>query len=251
VLALLGLALAGAPSAASGAPPGMQLVPAGYWIPFHAAGGSAAGRWIGAFWLDERPVTNAEFLAFLRERPRWRRARVSPQDADASYLAHWAGELELGPQAGPSQPVTFVSWSAASSYCRAREARLPTEAEWEWAAMPAGPEEELEIRARILAFYGRPRQALPDAGASPANRYGLRDQHGVIFEWVSDFEASRAPPDGRPAAEREPDGWCGGGAAAGRDVRDYAGFMRHAFRSSLEARYALHHLGFRCARSAP
>jgi formylglycine-generating enzyme required for sulfatase activity len=231
----------------------MRLVPAGYHVPVHASQGP--GSWVEAFWLDAQPVTNAEFLAFVREHPRWRRSIVSPDAADASYLANWAGDLELGPQARPRQPVTFVSWFAATGYCRARDARLPTEAEWEWAALPAGPEERERIRARILAFYGRPRQPLPEAGASPPNRYGLRDQHGVIFEWVSDASGDRAARDARLTDrrpdERPPDGWCGGAAAGATDARDYAGFMRHAFRSSLEPRFALHHLGFRCAVSRP
>jgi formylglycine-generating enzyme required for sulfatase activity len=229
----------------------MRLVPAGYHQPFHPTQRARAGTWIEAFWLDERPVTNAEFLAFVREHPRWRRSRVTAHVADASYLAHWAGDLELGPQARARQPVTFVSWFAAGSYCRAREARLATEAEWEWAAMPTGPEEQREIRARTLAFYGRPRQPLPDAGASPPNRYGLRDQHGALFEWVADFQESRSALEGRQQADGELDAWCGGSAAGAGDVSDYVGLMRHAFRSSLEAPFALHHLGFRCARSVP
>jgi len=238
-----------ATASASGVLPEMRLVPAGYYIPLHPTP-EGGGHWVEAFWLDERPVTNAEFLAFVGEHPRWLRSRIPPIFADATYLAHWEGDLELGPQAGPGQPVTFVSWFAAMSYCQAREARLPTEAEWEWAAMPAGPEEQVEIRERSLAFYARPRQPLPDAGASPPNRYGLRDQHGVVFEWVLDFQKSRAAAGGRQKGDREVDAWCGGSAAGAGDVGDYPGFMRHAFRSSLEARYALHHLGFRCARSA-
>jgi len=228
----------------------MRLVPAGYVIAFQPAEGDAAGSWVAPFWLDERPVTNAEFLAFVRERPVWRRSRASRRAVDDSYLAHWAGDLELGPDAGPRQPVTFVSWFAANSYCDAREARLPTEAEWEWAALPAGPEEQAEIHERTLAFYGRPRRQLPDAGASPANRYGIQDLHGVVFEWVSDLPGGRAALDGRADAGRERDAFCGGDAAAAADVRDYAGFVRRALRSSVEARFALHHLGFRCARSA-
>ncbi|RIL06175.1 MAG: hypothetical protein DCC71_07720 [Proteobacteria bacterium] len=228
----------------------MRLVPAGYHVPVHSTLGAAAGSWVEAFWLDERPVTTAEFLAFVRAHSRWRRSQVSPDVADAFYLAHWAGDLELGSRVRPRQPITFVSWFAARSYCGARDARLPTEAEWEWAAAPAGPEEQVEIRERVLAFYGRPRRPLPDAGASPPNRYGLRDQHGVLFEWVSDFEKSRAALEGRRKADRQLDAWCGGSAAGAADVEDYAGLMRHAFRSSLQARFALHHLGFRCARSA-
>lgn len=248
------LGLTAAPVTASSTPPGMRLVPAGYHVPFHSRGGGQASRWVDAVWLDERPVTNEEFLAFVREQPRWRRSRAAPEVVDAAYLSHWAGDLELGPEAGPRQPVTFVSWYAARSYCQARDARLPSEAEWEWAAMPAGPEEEAEIRERTFAFYGRPRQPLPDVGTTPPNRYGLRDQHGVFFEWVSDFQESQAalqaPEEGGQAGDRKSDGWCGGSASSAGDVRNYAGFVRHAFRSSLQPRFTLHHLGFRCARSA-
>lgn len=227
----------------------MQRVPTGYFVPFQPAQGDADGRWVLGFWLDERPVTNAEFLAFVREHPRWRRSRVSPRAADAAYLSHWAGDLELGATTGPQQPVTFVSWFAARSYCRARGARLPTEAEWEWAALPAGSGEQAAVRERSFAFFGRPRRLLPDAGASAPNRYGLRDQHGVVFEWIADLPKRRTASAARRQDELARGAFCGGGAAGAADVRDYAAFVRHALRASLEPRFALHHLGFRCARS--
>jgi len=228
----------------------MRLVPGGELAPFYPVEGEGAIE-VEGFWLDERPVTNAEFLAFVRENPRWRRSRIPELFADSAYLSHWSGDLELGDEALPDQPATFVSWFAAAAYCRSQGARLPSEAEWEWAARPATEEEDAEIRERVLAFYGRPRQVLPPAGASPPNRHELRDLHGVIWEWVSDFQASLVTSDSRLEVDRELERFCGGGALAADDVRDYAAFMRFAFRSSLEARFALHHLGFRCARSVP
>lgn len=229
----------------------MRRVSGGELASFYPVDGELATVRVEPFWLDERPVTNGEFLAFVREHPRWRRSRASALFTDDAYLSHWAGDLELGPNARAGQPATFVSWFAAAAYCRSRDARLPSESEWEWAAAPAGEAEETEIRERTLAFYGRPRRPLPDAGASPPDRHGLRDLHGVVWEWVADFHASLVASDNRQEVDRELDRFCGGGALGAGDVRDYAAFMRFAFRSSLEGRFALRHLGFRCARSAP
>ena len=61
----LGLAAVAVPAAAAHPPPGMQRVPTGYLVPFQPAEADTAGRWVRAFWLDERPVTNAEFARTL------------------------------------------------------------------------------------------------------------------------------------------------------------------------------------------
>jgi formylglycine-generating enzyme required for sulfatase activity len=204
-----------------------------------------AGAALAAFDLDERPVTNAEYLAFVRANPDWSRSRVTRLEAEESYLSHWAGDLELGADADPAQPVTFVSWFGANAYCRAQGKRLPSEAEWERAASPEEAQlaDRAEANRRILAFYGRPRGVLPRAGDTPPNALGLRDLYGVVWEWVDDWGASA--PAGEPGSDV-----CGGAAAAAGAPADYATFMRQAFRSSVDPRFALHHLGFRCARNA-
>jgi formylglycine-generating enzyme required for sulfatase activity len=232
------------------APSGMAYVPAGSYAPLFPIKGEVATP-VAAFWLDERAVTNAEYLEFVRAQPRWRRSLAPHLFVDEHYLSHWSGDLELGATAGPEQPVTFVSWFAASAYCREQAKRLPSEAEWELAANPPGasPEAEAESARQILAFYARPRGVLPRAGATAPNAYGLRDLHGVIWEWVSDWNASLVLSDSRSDRDRADQAFCGGAAAAASDPERYATFMRFAFRSSLEATYGLHHLGFRSARS--
>ena len=102
-----------------------------------------------------------------------------------------------------------------------------------------------------LAFYSRPRGKLPEVDAAAPNPLGLRGMHGVIWEWVEDFNASLVSPDNRQDGDPERKRFCGGAAVGAEDVEDYATFMRLAFRSSLEATYAVHNLGFRCARSIP
>jgi formylglycine-generating enzyme required for sulfatase activity len=247
--AALGAAAPGAPEAA-GPPPEMRLVPAGTYRPFFPVKDEAPIR-VPAFHLDALPATHAEFLAFVRESPRWRRSAVPRIFADESYLSDWAGDLELGDGAPPDRPATFVSWFAAAAYCASRGKRLPSEAEWELAAQPTGEDDaaRAESERRILAFYARPRAALPRVGGTPPNALGIQDLHGVIWEWVDDFDASFAASDSRADRDRALDAVCGGAATGAADTRSYATFMRVAFRTSLEARYALHHLGFRCARS--
>jgi formylglycine-generating enzyme required for sulfatase activity len=231
---------------------GMVRVPGGRYAPFYPVKGERPTD-VAPFLLDALPVTNAQFLDFVRAHPEWRRSNVSPLFAESAYLASWAGDLDLGDEAGPDAPVTFVSWFAADAYCRAAAKRLPTEAEWELAAAPpaSDPSERAETERRILAFYARPRGPLPRVGSTPANAYGVRDLHGVVWEWVEDFNASIAPSDSRSDRDRALEQFCGGSAVGAADAKRYTTFMRVAFRSSLEATYALHHLGFRCARSLP
>ena len=68
---------------------------------------------VAAFLLDRRPVTNAQFLDFVRSHPQWRRDRIASLFADREYLSHWAAPDQLGESALPEQPVTRVSWFAA------------------------------------------------------------------------------------------------------------------------------------------
>lgn len=251
-LTLTWLAGAAPPPAEPGPPAGMVQVPAGiYRPPFPTAAGSN-GVPVKAFHLDVIPVTNAEFLKFVRAHPRWRRSQASRLVAEETYLRHWAGDLELGPLAPSNAPVTAVSYSAALGFARWKDKRLPTTAEWELAA--AGTtrgEGEAQFQRRILDWYSRATPAVPaQVGATPANDLGLRDLHGLIWEWVSDFNTIR-PDEGRGDAGPGSRTFCGGGAAGATNRTDYATFMRFGFRSSLRPEYAVHNLGFRCARDLP
>jgi formylglycine-generating enzyme required for sulfatase activity len=250
---LLLLALLAAPASGTDAPsPEMIRVPGGIYEPFYPVKDEAPAA-VEPFLLDALPVTSAAFLDFVRAAPAWRRSQVSPLFADEAYLSSWAGDLDPGEGVTMDAPVTFVSWFAADAFCRAQAKRLPSEAEWELAAAPPleDPIARAETERRILAFYARPRGSLPRAGITPPNRYGVRDLHGVIWEWVADFNASFAAADNRSDRDRALEKFCGGAAIGAAENTNYATFMRIAFRSSLEAKYALHHLGFRCARSLP
>lgn len=232
----------------------LKLVQAGIWRPLYPAEDEDEIP-VGAFLLEERPVTNAEFLAFVREQESWRRGAVPSLFADPGYLSHWAGPLDLG-ATGAEQPVTHVSWWAAREFCAARGRRLPYEAEWELAAMASATEPDAtgdpEFLAQILAWYGKPGGApLPPAGAGEANVWGVRDLHGVVWEWVEDFQSALVTVDNREDGAVDTRRFCGAGAVSADVKEDYAAFMRIAFRASLAGPYTTRNLGFRCAADAP
>ncbi|MEO6245117.1 MAG: SUMF1/EgtB/PvdO family nonheme iron enzyme, partial [Opitutaceae bacterium] len=124
VLRLLLVATIIAAGAADVAPGDMVLVPAGSYAPLIRTKDEPERVPVAAFWLDVRPVTNAEFLAFVRANPAWRRSVVSPLFADSGYLADWSGDLELGSRAPAAAPVLRISWFAAHAFARAQGKRL-------------------------------------------------------------------------------------------------------------------------------
>jgi len=250
LLALV-LVMAHAVGSAS-APGGMMRVGPGEYQALYAATPAATGVRVGAFLLDRLPVTNGDFLSFVQEHPRWQRDRIARVLADDGYLGHWAGPVALGPDARPDQPVTRVSWFAARAFCSARGGRLPSEAEWELAASAGekSPDGAAEpgFRQRILAWYAQPATApLPAVGQGLPNYWGIHDLHGLIWEWVLDYNGTLVSSDSRSGESAERLQFCGTGAFVAGDKQDYASFMRLVFRGSLEARYTARTLGFRCA----
>jgi formylglycine-generating enzyme required for sulfatase activity len=250
-----GLVLAALPAEASAPPRGMVRVGPGILRPVYPPSPEETELPVAAFWLDRLPVTNAEFLAFVQAHPRWRRGTLPRLFADESYLAHWAGPIALGPAALPEQPVVRVSWFAAKAYCAARGARLPTETEWEFAAAAsptrADGRDEPGYREQLLSWYSRPTpKVLPRVGQQPANFWGVRDMHGLVWEWVLDFGNALVSADSRESGDPNKMRFCGSGALAAGEKGDYASFMRIAFRGSLQASYTTGNLGFRCAKDA-
>lgn len=249
--ALAASCLAASPGVeASGA---MAVIPAGTYAPLIRTAKEAAQVAVQAFQLDERSVTNAEYLAFVTANPKWRRSEVSALFADASYLEHWAADLEPGPHAPAGAPVVRVSWFAARAYARWVGKRLPATAEWEFAASAGytgavGKDDEA-MKRDLYAWLARPVPAvLADAASLPLNFYGVRGLHGLIWEWVEDFNTGMVTGESRADAGLDRDLFCGAGSQGAKDTTDYAAFMRQALRSSLKANNTTTSLGFRCAR---
>ena len=208
---------------------------------------------INAFELHATPVTNAEFLAFVTRERQWQRGRSPMTFADESYLHSWRGPAVLGNRVGTNQPVVNVSWFAAEAFCESEGARLPTWLEWEYVAAADDAQRDARAdpawRARILAWYARPsNEALANVGGE-ANVYSVRDLHGLVWEWVDDFNALLVSADSRNQGDADKLQYCGAGAISLKDRDNYAVLMRIALLSSLRAADTTNNLGFRCARS--
>ena len=90
----------------------------------------------------------------------------------------------------PEQPITHIYWREARSYCHKIGKRLPTEAEWEYAAR-AGSQTKFpwgdEIDDDFLWYAGNSPREIPHVGKKKPNAWGLYDMMGNVWEWVEDW----------------------------------------------------------------
>ncbi|MCU0796184.1 MAG: formylglycine-generating enzyme family protein [Akkermansiaceae bacterium] len=242
-------AIRGDEEAAFGA--SMIQVEGGEYLPMFGA--KAAKRKVASFLMDRLPVTNGDYLEFVKTHPQWRRSRVGRLYAAEGYLSHWKSDLELGPLAPPNAPVVNVSWFAARAYLKACGKRLPTEDEWEFAARSDETREDASqdsaYLARILAWYGMPNPSvLPPAQSGTVDFRGICGMHGLVWEWVRDFNNQMVSGSARNDTSLDRSLFCAGGTLGATDASNYAAFMRFAFRSCLEGSFTVPNLGFRGAR---
>ena len=227
-------------------------LPGGQFASVLPADATDADVVITPYRLRATPVTNAEFLAFVTAHPQWRRDRTPIVFAEARFLSQWQSATALGSDTLPTQPVTQVSWFAAQAFCEAEGARLPTWNEWEFVAAADAKRTDARSdpawREQILSWYSRPStMPLPAVGGAP-NAYGVRDMHGLVWEWVGDFNALLVASDSRDQNDPDRLKFCGAGALNLRDRDNYAVLMRIAMLSALKAADTTANLGFRCAK---
>jgi formylglycine-generating enzyme required for sulfatase activity len=214
------------------------------------------------FRLSRTEVTNAEFAAFVRTSGH----KTNAEQRGWGWVwrdKHWQQikgadwRHPHGPESSimerQDHPVAQVSWFDAQTYCRWYGLRLPTDAEWEYAARGGDrrryPWGHVAPRADGLqrANYGTDPCCAPDAqdgyattapvgsypsGASP---FGLLDMAGNVWEWVSD-----TPPE-KPAVKIIRGGGWGNNPYC----------LRTSYRHINEPAASLDMVGFRCAGVTP
>jgi sulfatase modifying factor 1 len=236
---------------------------------------------VGPFWIDRCEVTNREFARFVAATGY--RTESEKQGFSGVFLPaaqEWRpvkGADWRHPE-GPSsslagrddQPVVHVSWDDAVAYAKWADKRLPTEAEFEWAARGGRTRGEyawgdtFRPSGRPMANTwqghfpehdagtdGYPR--LAPVGRFPANGYGLYDIAGNVWEWTSDWfsegyyrTAEGAVNPGGPATGTEKSIRGGSWLCSANYCTGY----RVAARQHTPRDSALNNLGFRCVRSA-
>jgi formylglycine-generating enzyme len=232
---------------------GMSSITAGDYRPLYLSIDSPVVR-VSSFWLDKKPVTNHEFQIFTAKNPKWQKAAVPSLFAENSYLSHWVnGSNSYEPNSSDlEKPVIYVSWYAAQAYCQAQQKRLPTVAEWEYVAQASFTQkdgaQEKGYNQKILDWYAKAAKQPPtEVGRDEPNYWGVHNMHGLIWEWTEDFNSSLMSGESRDDSSVNKELYCASGSAGAVNPSDYAAFMRYGFRSSLNAKFTLSSLGFRCA----
>ena len=242
---------------------------------------------IPAFYLDRYEVTNQDFQKFVDAKPY---TSTVGQKGVASGLvkttgffsgtsweieeidkANWqepAGPQSLSASEQISHPVVQVSWYDAEAYCTWSGKRLPTEAEWEYAAR-SGTESEhwwgneapntqrignvADIQSKTaygleLSFpgYDDEHERLAPVGSFEANPWGLHDMIGNVWEWTADWYDStyyRKSPSHNPA----------GPSTGTQKVKRGGSWQSYRFlkeRAKQSPEDSDDQTGFRCAKTA-
>ncbi len=253
VLLALAPALAGASSRGAAGAPQWRTVQGG---PFRSTVKFEELRSVlpvASFQMAARPVSNAQFAAFVERQPQWRRDRIPALFASPGYLGHWRSAQGPGEGVDPDAPVVHVNWYAADAYCRDAGGRLPDFIEWEYAAAADATRTDARgDRAWRMRQVNDGSPGAPDAapGAGP-NVYGLYAMHGAHWEWSGDAISLLGSGDRRGQADGDATQFCGGSALAFNDAADYGVIKRFVLLSALQPGATLGNLGFRCARSQP
>ena len=246
-------------------PEGMVLIPAGtFEMGSEDAEGDDDERpvhtvHLDAFYMDTYEVTNAQFKVFVDANPQWQKDRIADGFHDGDYLNDWTGTNY--PSGRAEHPVVNVSWYAAMAYAEWAGKRLPTEAEWEYAARGGLAGKKYPWGDTITAADANYAEDVGDTtpvGRYAANGYGLYDMAGNVWEWCldasdSDFYAvsdnSRNPIAGGEVDDFRTIPTDSSRVFRGGSWTNGAQKLRVARRGWNTPTLLFDFLGFRCARS--
>ncbi len=190
---------------------------------------------VGAFYLDHTEVSTASYNAFLHTHGREMSTRTPSSDS-------------------PATPATMVNWHDAQAYCGSQDKRLPTEAEWEYAARgmsdattyPWGESPPDHSLARYLGATAEPVEI--DALSQGASPQGVLHLAGNVAEWVGDWWDPlyyASSPSDNPRGPSVGDYKVVRGGSWSQPAAEIRGAARSFHSPDRGAAY----IGFRCART--
>jgi len=207
---------------------------------------------LDAFWIDRTEVTNAQYQDCVEAKA----------CAELPLRSSYSRPSYYGVPAYNAYPVVNVQWQMAATYCSWVDARLPTEAEWEYAAR--GPESRIfpwgsQFDPSRLNYCDKGCPLLSDtsyddvyADTAPVGTFpsgaswsGALDMAGNAREWVADWLGKYPTnmalnPTGTETGELK--------ISRGGSWYDTPDDVRSANRGGESLEYYRHNLGFRCAR---
>jgi formylglycine-generating enzyme required for sulfatase activity len=200
---------------------------------------------VDAFMMDETEVTNEMYQRFVMDKPEWQKGHVAASLASQFYLENWEG-IQY-PANKEKYPVAYVSWYAARAYCEWVNKRLPTEAEWEYAAR-AGTTTAFWWGDEWNGKFANASRQSADSVDNPEhrNKFGLFDMLGNVWEWTS-TRYSRYPYNAKDGREDQ-------NSSAARVMRGGSWgvgseYLRSATRVRESSEFTREDVGFRCAYS--
>lgn len=209
---------------------------------------------VKSFYIDDSPVTNREYLQFLKANPQWSKKQILKLYADSSYLKNWTDDMQPPKGISLDAPVTNVSWYAAKAYAKSVGKRLPTVDEWEFVGIAdevsKNASEDPKFTESILQSYKSGEKFKIPIKLGQPNYYGVYDLYGLVWEWTEDFNSVMMSGESRKDNSKNESLFCAGASVTSNDLRNYAAFIRFAMRGSVKANYCISNMGFRCAKDA-
>jgi len=185
------------------------------------------------FWIGQTPVTVGAYKRFTA-------ATGQQMPSAPSFNANWMNE---------SMPMVNVSWNDSQAYCQWAGGRLPSEAEWEYAARGGSTEARYGSLDEVAWYSGNSGGQTHDVAQKRANGFGLYDTLGNVWQWVNDrYDANYY----QSSPSQDPPGPSSGqyrvmrGGSWGSDP----GYVRVSSRGNYVPAFRFYYGGFRCVGEA-
>lgn len=214
---------------------------------------------LSSFYIDKYEVTNADYKKFLKTNPQWKKGNIKPEYGNQNYLKNWVNDTY--PKGEENFPITYITWYSAMAYAQWIGKRLPSEAEWEFAAKsgkdqlieyPWGNDDPDLTKANyIKSGIGHATKV----GSYPSNMNGIYDLAGNVWEYCLDewnnnyysHSSKSNPVSGRDSLINyllvKKRRVIRGGSWGGSNIN-----LRVTFRDSHPVTGAGNHVGFRCVK---